>query len=438
MLALLVVLPSIYVGSLAGTQVAAQATANAVMNEVEMDPPGPDIAKQWIELYNPTNQGVDVSGWKLRSASGAVTTMQSRISVIPSLGYLVLTLPGRSVMKTGDTVTLSDRKGTVIDSTPNIRDVSDNNLTWQRFPNGIDTGALSDWRFSPSTKGATNGKLAATLTLASPVSSATYGDAITLSGKLNLTMSTSIYLLMRFGSSSVNQTLSTTNDGTFSYVWSPSSAGGYTATAFWKGDSLHDPATSSTVSILVNKLQAKLTLSPTSMNLTEPARATFTGAISPTIPQALITITIITPNQTVESRAVQTSTNGSFRFTFVPSFPGNWTLTASWEGDANHYGDQSAASIVRLSPVTEFDASLLILITIPVTIAVVAFVYRYAGTPLGLPLGQILKRRAPPHLRPLRVLNGAICPMCFRPMMYEPKGADWHCEHCGVFYESQI
>lgn len=76
------------------------------------------------------------------------------------------------------------------------------------------------------------------------------------------------------------------------------------------------------------------------------------------------------------------------------------------------------------------------LIAIPATLATALFVYKFAGTPLQVPLGKILKRRAPPHLRPLRVLNGAICPMCFRPMMYEPKGEDWHCEHCGVYYEA--
>jgi hypothetical protein len=76
------------------------------------------------------------------------------------------------------------------------------------------------------------------------------------------------------------------------------------------------------------------------------------------------------------------------------------------------------------------------LVAIPATIATVLFVYKFARTPFQVPLGKILKRRAPPHLKPLRVLNGAICPMCFRPMLYEPKGEDWHCEHCGVYYEA--
>ena len=76
------------------------------------------------------------------------------------------------------------------------------------------------------------------------------------------------------------------------------------------------------------------------------------------------------------------------------------------------------------------------LVAIPATIATVLLVYKFARTPFQVPLAKILKRRAPAHLKPLRVLNGAICPMCFRPMMYEPKGEDWHCEHCGVYYEA--
>jgi hypothetical protein len=90
----------------------------------------------------------------------------------------------------------------------------------------------------------------------------------------------------------------------------------------------------------------------------------------------------------------------------------------------------------QIAGTTNLALLILGLVAIPATIVTALFVYKFAGTPLQLPFGKILKRRAPPHLRPLRVLNGAICPMCFRPMTYEPKGEDWHCEHCGVYYET--
>lgn len=98
--------------------------------------------------------------------------------------------------------------------------------------------------------------------------------------------------------------------------------------------------------------------------------------------------------------------------------------------------NSTTTTTTQVARSTDISALILGLVAIPATIATVLFVYKYASTPLQLPFGQILKRRTPPHLRPLRVLNGAICPMCFRPMTYEPKGEDWHCEHCGVYYEA--
>jgi len=43
---------------------------HVVINEVEINPPGLDTASpiEWVELYNPTDEIVDISGWKISSS----------------------------------------------------------------------------------------------------------------------------------------------------------------------------------------------------------------------------------------------------------------------------------------------------------------------------------------------------------------------------------
>jgi len=435
---LLLVASLIALSSLGSSVTYAQLPDRLVINEVEMDPLGTDYGKQWVELYNPTNSDLDISGWRLKAASGALVTIRLNTSIMTE-AYLVIPLPRITLIRTGDSLTLGNAKNTPIDATPRLSDLSDNNLTWQRFPNGLDTGSAADWRLAPATKGESNGKLGAELTLTSSTKSVVYGDSIILSGRVNLTMRMDITLHIRSASSTAGTTITTLGDGTFTYVWQPDLAGTYTITASWNGDQLHNPAASSAIAVFVDKRATKLSMYPTTSNLTDISPVTFTGTIEPAIPGAAVRIVVEAPNGTEQYQTLKTFGNGSFRYVFLPSGSGNWTLVATWLGDENHYGDASAKSTLTVTPsIRSYSVPLLIfeLITVPVTLAIGVYVYKYGRVPLRAPLGQILKRRAPPHLRPLRVLNGAICPLCFRPMMYEPKGADWHCEHCGVYYET--
>jgi hypothetical protein len=436
-IALALAIALIQFGLVAVSSSFAQVTSHTVINEVEMDLPGPDFGKQWFELYNPTTSSVDISGWQLKTASGAFVKLQANTTV-PAGGYLLVTLPRITLMRSGDSMTIRDAKGDPIDSTPMLRDVADNNLTWQRFPNGLDTGAITDWRFAIATKGQSNGKFGAAISLASSAISTTYGEPIILSGQVNLTGTVEVGLMIRSNSFATNVTVQTLDDGTFVYNWRPASAGGYAVTAFWNGNALHNSATSSPMQILVDRITTEISMHPISANISEGASETFMGTIFPAVSEAPVAINIRAPNGSLQLLSSSTVDNGSFRFVLRPSAVGTWNLTASWPGDANHYGDDTATSTLTVIPVVRYTGLpilILELITIPVTLAAGVYIYKYAG-PLRAPLGQILKRRAPPHLRPLRVLNGAICPICFRPMMYEPKGADWHCEHCGVYYET--
>ena len=67
---------------------------HVVINEIETNPPGDDskLVAEWVELYNPTQNTVDTSGWTI----GATTGIKSILKIpdgtkIPSGGFLVYT-----------------------------------------------------------------------------------------------------------------------------------------------------------------------------------------------------------------------------------------------------------------------------------------------------------------------------------------------------------
>ena len=53
-------------------------TDHVVINEVDTNPPGDDSESisEWVELYNPTDDDVDLSGWSIAST----TTIEKNIN----------------------------------------------------------------------------------------------------------------------------------------------------------------------------------------------------------------------------------------------------------------------------------------------------------------------------------------------------------------------
>lgn len=140
----------------------AQVADHVVINEVETNPPGDDARAiiEWVELYNPTEQDVNIGGWQIISTS---------------IGRKTLTLPPGTVIKAGQytvhsntilwfpdlsaKVQLKDRDGNIVDETPSLTDQKNDFSSWQRKYDGLDTGATNDWVFRTSNAGSSNGRL---------------------------------------------------------------------------------------------------------------------------------------------------------------------------------------------------------------------------------------------------------------------------------------
>jgi competence protein ComEC len=128
--------------------VQAYATTNnqILINEVELNPAGTDTGTEKVELYNPSNTGIDVSGWTVSSTAGRTATVViNEGTTIPSKGYLIV---GRDSQQqwldnTGEGIDLRNELGILIDSVGPFSDQDNDDSTWQRSPDGQDNWVVS-------------------------------------------------------------------------------------------------------------------------------------------------------------------------------------------------------------------------------------------------------------------------------------------------------
>jgi beta-lactamase superfamily II metal-dependent hydrolase len=130
--------------------VQAYATTNnqILINEVELNPAGTDTGTEKVELYNPSNTGIDLSGWTISSTAGRTATVVIyEGTTIPPKGYLIV---GRDSQQqwldnTGEGIDLRNDLGIRIDSVGPFSDQDNDESTWQRSSDGQD-----NWAFSTS------------------------------------------------------------------------------------------------------------------------------------------------------------------------------------------------------------------------------------------------------------------------------------------------
>ena len=135
--------------------------AHVVINEVELNPPEDDrrsTTMEWVELYNPTSNDINLGGWTLSSTQYRGGKTFEISGTIKAKGYYVFEHSLWLHNTKGESVILRDASGNdnEIDKTPRLEDKKNDARSWQRYPNGIDTDSSSDWKFQLSTKGDPN------------------------------------------------------------------------------------------------------------------------------------------------------------------------------------------------------------------------------------------------------------------------------------------
>ena len=168
---------------------------HVVINEIDINPPGDDSKSisEWVELYNPTDEDVDIGGWEIASTTVLKKTFTVPSgTIIPSNGFLAYSYQNVWFTDVAERVELRNSEGVVIDSTPSISDLDNDFTSWQRIYDGLDSDSTTDWEFEFSSAGSTNGKFeaiseseATTITLSTDKTSYLFDETAVISGAVS-------------------------------------------------------------------------------------------------------------------------------------------------------------------------------------------------------------------------------------------------------------
>jgi len=122
-----------------------------LVNEVELNPKGNDIAKEWIELYNPTAVDINISNFEIRPLFKSATIKMPSDAIIEAGETYVLELDRPMLSNTAESLVLANATGDIKDRTPSLVDRGDDERTWQRIPDGN-----NEWQFVENTRGSLN------------------------------------------------------------------------------------------------------------------------------------------------------------------------------------------------------------------------------------------------------------------------------------------
>ena len=154
---ILLILFAILISGISTSVYAQTISDHVVINEVDTNPFGDDSQSisEWVELYNPTDSDVDLSGWEIASTTVLKKTLTILDNTIISPGdFLLFNYEKTWFTDSSELVELRNADGVIIDTTPFIVDLENDFSSWQRSYDGF-----SDWEFSLASAGSSNGKI---------------------------------------------------------------------------------------------------------------------------------------------------------------------------------------------------------------------------------------------------------------------------------------
>ena len=148
-----------------------------VINEVETNPRGSDAGfgqggtgvnsktsdgssggMEYVELYNTSSNEVDIGGWSITPSASWKEFVIPENTIIPSNGFLIFTHVNFWLKDFGETISLYNSAGDLIDETPLLIDKNDDSDSWQRITDGLNTNSENDWELKRITPKSSNGE----------------------------------------------------------------------------------------------------------------------------------------------------------------------------------------------------------------------------------------------------------------------------------------
>ena len=168
-----------------------------VINEFELNPSFSG-SQEFVELYNPTSEDIDISGWEISPTATWKAYEIPENTILESKSFLAFTHVNFWFKDFGDMITLIDNLGNTVDETPLLTDDDGDARSWQRTTDGKDTNSISDWELKRYTPKSSNGVIPQTqesiFTLNSALDNSeyTFGDKVTISGNISEKLFTSL------------------------------------------------------------------------------------------------------------------------------------------------------------------------------------------------------------------------------------------------------
>ena len=159
-----------------------------VINEVEFNPQN---GSEFVELYNPTSNPIDISGWSITPSVSWKNYEIVPNTIIESKSFAAFTYHNHWFLDFGDTISLTNSSGDLIDQTPLLVDQNSDANTWQRSTDGLDTNSISDWKLKLMTPKSSNGQIVETqetifsFTAQTDKSDYVSGDTLTIYGNVS-------------------------------------------------------------------------------------------------------------------------------------------------------------------------------------------------------------------------------------------------------------
>jgi hypothetical protein len=97
------------------------ASSDVEIYAFDQNPTGSDKGNEWLTIYNPSNESVDIGNWVLETADGERETIAEGTTLYPE-AYYVYTPPYQWLDNSDEAMTLSDSKGEEVDKTPIVSD----------------------------------------------------------------------------------------------------------------------------------------------------------------------------------------------------------------------------------------------------------------------------------------------------------------------------
>ena len=107
------------------------ASPGVMIHAFDQNPAGSDKGNEWVTLYNPSNESVDIGNWVLETADGERETIAEG-TILSPFAYYLYTPPYQWLDNTDEAITLSDSKGEERDKTPVVSDNENDNRYWMR------------------------------------------------------------------------------------------------------------------------------------------------------------------------------------------------------------------------------------------------------------------------------------------------------------------